>query len=148
MDASPADAPPQAARPGKNSDPGKELFAMHRILVVDDEPLIRWAIRESLEGEGYAVVEAGTAREALAHLETFQPIAIALLDLRLPDCDDLSLLQRVRHEAPGCQVILMSAHGTPEILAQAIGAGAFATVAKPFDLPRVMGIVRAADAAA
>jgi two-component system, OmpR family, KDP operon response regulator KdpE len=121
---------------------------MPRILVVDDEPLIRWAIREGLEGEGYAVVEAGTAREALAHLNDSAPIAVAVLDLRLPDCADLTLLRRVRREAPACRVILMTAHGTPEILAAAVDAGAFDTVAKPFDLARVVSIVRAADAAA
>jgi DNA-binding NtrC family response regulator len=132
---------------GEKFEPGRELSAMQKILVVDDEPLIRWAIREGLEGAGYAVVEAGTAQEALAHLTDSVPIAVALLDLRLPDCDDLTLLRHVRREAPACRVIMMTAHGTPELLAEAIGAGAFATVAKPFDLARVVGIVREADAA-
>ena len=122
---------------------------MQTVLVVDDEPLIRWAVREGLESAGYAVVEAGTAREALASLsEGARPVSVALLDLRLPDSDDLGLLRRVRREAPGCRVIIMTAHGTPELLAEAITAGAFGTIMKPFDMARIVGLVRSADAAA
>jgi DNA-binding NtrC family response regulator len=122
---------------------------MQTILVVDDEPLIRWAVREGLEGAGYAVVEAGTAREALASLSgAGAPVAVALLDVRLPDSDDLGLLRRVRREAPDCRVIIMTAHGTPELLAEAMTAGAFGTISKPFDMARIVGLVRAADAAA
>ena len=122
---------------------------MQTILVVDDEPLIRWAVRQSLESAGYAVVEAGTAREALASLSGGAPaVAVALLDVRLPDSDDLGLLRRVLREAPGCQVIIMTAHGTPELLAEAMTAGAFGTILKPFDLECIVGLVRAAGAAA
>jgi DNA-binding NtrC family response regulator len=126
----------------------RDYFAMHTILVVDDEPLIRWAVREGLEPEGYTVIEAGTAREALASLAASAPgaIVVALLDLRLPDSDDLSLLRRVRSNAPACRVIMMTAHGSPELLKEAMDAGAFGTVSKPFDLNRVVGMVR--DAAA
>ncbi len=120
---------------------------MQTILIVDDEPLIRWAIREGLEGAGYAVVEAGSAGEALARLdEASDLVAVALLDLRLPDSADLTLLRRVRHQAPACRVIMMTAHGTPELLAEAMRAGAFDTVSKPFDLTCIVGLVRAAAA--
>ncbi len=116
---------------------------MTTILVVDDEPLIRWAVREGLESAGYAVVEAGTAREAIQSLtDGAAAAAVALLDLKLPDSDDLSLLRRVRSAAPGCRVIMMTAHGTPEMLADALREGAVATVAKPFDLARLVGLVQ------
>jgi two-component system, OmpR family, KDP operon response regulator KdpE len=121
---------------------------MHTVLVVDDEPLIRWAIRESLEGAGYTVVEAGTAREALTQLGAAAPISFALLDLRLPDCDDLSLVRRVRRDAPACRVIVMTAHGTPEVLAEAIEVGAIDTVSKPFDLSSVLTMIQAVTPAA
>jgi len=137
---------PQAARRWEYSAPGGKEFAMAMILVVDDEPLIRWAVREGLELEGYAVVEAGSAREALASLEG-ATIDVALLDLKLPDSDDLSLLRRIRTSAPACRVIMMTAHGTPEILADAMRMGAFGTVAKPFDLGRIVSLVRDAAAA-
>lgn len=123
---------------------------MSTILVVDDEPLIRWAVREILEDAGYGVVEAGSAREAMSRIAESdgQPVAVALLDLRLPDSDDLSLLHRVRGEAPKCQVIIMTAHGTPEILRDAVTQGAFGTISKPFDLTSIVGMVRAAEQAA
>jgi DNA-binding NtrC family response regulator len=122
---------------------------MITILVVDDEPLIRWAVREGLESAGYAVVEAGTAREALLSLgDGTAAAAVALLDLKLPDSDDLSLLRRVLAAAPGCRVIMMTAHGTPELLAEAVTAGAYGTLAKPFDLARMVSMVQAAAPAA
>ncbi|HYT75232.1 MAG TPA: response regulator [Vicinamibacterales bacterium] len=123
---------------------------MHKVLIVDDEPLIRWAVREVLEGAGYATLEAGTAREALSYLQDGQrdAFAVALLDLRLPDSDDLSLLCRIRDLAPHCQVIMMTAHGTSELMTQAIQAGAFSTISKPFDLVRLVGLVQAAEAVA
>jgi|SRR5689334_11006039 DNA-binding NtrC family response regulator len=121
---------------------------MATILVVDDEPLIRWAVREGLESAGHAVVEAGSAREALASLgDGSGQATVALLDLKLPDSDDLTLLRRVLLTAPRCRVIMMTAHGTPEILAEAVRIGAFGTIAKPFDLTRMIGMVEAAAAA-
>jgi DNA-binding NtrC family response regulator len=121
---------------------------MATILVVDDEPLIRWAVREGLESAGYAVVEAGSAREALQALaEGANGAAAALLDLKLPDSDDLSLLRRILAAAPRCRVIMMTAHGSPELLAEAVAAGAYGTIAKPFDLTGIVGMVRAAASA-
>jgi DNA-binding NtrC family response regulator len=118
---------------------------MVTVLVVDDEPLIRWAVREGLEGVGYTVIEAGSAREALQSLgDGASQAAVALLDLKLPDSSDLSLLRRVLTTAPECRVIMMTAHGTPELLTEAVKSGAFATIAKPFDLSRVVGMVQAA----
>jgi DNA-binding NtrC family response regulator len=105
---------------------------MSTVLVVDDEPLIRWAVRESLEGAGYAVVEAGSASEAMARLPTA----------------DLSLMRHVHGEAPACRVIIMTAHGTPELLRDAMTAGAFGTLLKPFDLASVVSMVGAAVQAA
>jgi DNA-binding NtrC family response regulator len=129
-------------------DPG-EFVRMHTILVVDDEPLIRWAVREGLESAGFQVLEAGSAGEALAKLGgAAAGVDVALLDIRLPDSDDLGLLKRMRNAAPSCRVIMMTAHGTPELLAEAIRAGAFATLSKPFDMSGMIDVVRAAGAAA
>jgi len=123
---------------------------MATVLVVDDEPLIRWAVCQVLADAGYGVIEAGSAGEAMNRLAEAdgEPVAVAVLDLRLPDCDDLSLLRKVRDCKPRCQVILMTAHGTPEILSEAVAAGAFSTMSKPFDLSSIVGTVRAAEEAA
>jgi two-component system KDP operon response regulator KdpE len=125
-----------------------EILAMQTVLIVDDEPLIRWAVREGLEGAGYRVIEAGTAREALRVLEGADLVAVALLDIRLPDSDDLGLLRRFRLDAPACRVIMMTAHGTPELLSEAISEGAFGAVSKPFDMGGMIDLVRSAGTAA
>ena len=144
-----------ARLPGRKArDRGKVRAAqgktrMPTILVVDDEPLIRWALREGLEGAGFAVIEAGSARETLESLDRpTHPVTVALLDVRLPDSDDLGLLRRIRQSAPDCRVIMMTAHGAPDLLAEALTAGAFDAISKPFDIVRVVNLVRAAQAAA
>lgn len=121
---------------------------MPAVLVVDDEALIRWSVAESLEAAGFRVLEAGTAREALAHFGAPTGCScVVLLDLRLPDSDDLGLLHRIREIAPACRIILMTAHGTPEVLDEALRAGAYGVLGKPFDLSRVVGLVQEATAA-
>jgi CheY-like chemotaxis protein len=104
------------------------------ILVVDDEPLIRWSVTESLTDLGYAVENAPDAVSALKIVTTAPlPIAVVVLDLRLPDMNDLSLLGTLRQLLPDAQLILMTAFGTPEILADARALGADVLL-KPFEL--------------
>ena len=119
---------------------------MSAVLIVDDEALIRWSIAESLEAEGHRIVEASSAKEALARIAADPHIGIVLLDLKLPDSDDLGLLIRLRRLVPHCRIILMTAHGSPEILQQALREGAFNVLGKPFDMRRIVNVVR--DAAA
>jgi DNA-binding NtrC family response regulator len=120
---------------------------MATILIVDDELLIRWAIAQTLEAAGFEVREAGTAREALAWLEKGEEPGVVLLDLKLPDSNDLGLLRTLRQRAPDSQVILMTAHGTAELLEEAMQAGAFLALGKPFDMQYMVDRVRAAIAA-
>jgi len=117
------------------------------VLVVDDESLIRWSLSESLEAAGFTVLEAGSAREALACLGAHDDIGVVLLDLKLPDSSDLSLLRLLGRLAPTSRVILMTAHGTAEIHEEAIRAGAFRAVGKPFDMGAMVAMVREAVAA-
>ena len=105
-------------------------------------------MREGLESAGYQVIEAGTAREAVQMLADPGGLAVALLDVRLPDSDDLALLRRFRRDAPACRVIMMTAHGTPELLSEALSEGAFGAVLKPFDMGGMIDLVRAAGSAA
>lgn len=115
---------------------------MAAVLIVDDEALIRWFVAESLETAGYQVLEAGSAREALACFQDGgSPVAVVILDLKLPDSSDLGLLRRIQQLAPSCRVILMTAHGTPDILEEALHAGAFAVLPKPFDVTKVQRLV-------
>ena len=68
------------------------------VLVVDDEELIRWSLRERLRGEGYEVREAGTGREALEQFK--EGVDIVLLDYRLPDIDGLTVLREMKGATP------------------------------------------------
>ena len=129
--------------------PGRCRYSprMVSVLIVDDESLIRWSIAQSLEAEGFPVLEAATAQEAIACLGQRDDIGVVLLDLKLPDCSDLSLLRLLRQLAPTSRIVLMTAHGTAEVLEEAVRAGAFRAVGKPFDLDDMVGIVRDAMAA-
>ena len=125
-----------------------EIFPnMATILVVDDELLIRWAIAQTLEAAGFDVREAGTAREALEWVARDSDVGVVLLDLKLPDSSDLGLLRTLRQRAPGSRVILMTAHGTAELVEEAMRAGAFLALGKPFDMQYMVDRVRAAIAA-
>ena len=113
-----------------------------RVLVVDDEPLVRWAVSEVLGGQGYQVKEVGDAASAIRALSTpADRVDIVLLDLRLPDSEDLRVLSAMRGLAPATPVILMTAYGTPEILAEARRLGAFAIVDKPFEMDALPPLV-------
>jgi DNA-binding NtrC family response regulator len=105
-----------------------------RILIVDDEPLIRWCIAQTLGTAGHGITEAQDAASALGALASMPEPDVILLDLRLPDSSDLSLLARIRTIAPAAAVVMMTAFGTPEITSEALKLGARAVLIKPFDM--------------
>jgi len=117
------------------------------VLIVDDEPLTRWSVSETLADSGYDVTEAADAQSAL------RAIAIpggrtdaVLLDLCLPDSRDLTLLSQIRAISPETPVILMTAHGTDDVIEEARICGAFMTLHKPFDMSALPPLVAAAVA--
>ena len=114
-------------------------FPTRHVLVVDDERLVRWAIAETLGAHGCEISEAGDA-ESAKRAVLKSPPDLALLDLRLPDSDDLSLAMFIRSHAPQVSLVLMTAYGTPEILSQAESLG-MAIVTKPFDVDALASVV-------
>ena len=122
-----------------------EKSAARTVLVVDDDPLFRWAICETLENDGYAVVEAGDARSALeVFVPGARPVDVVFLDLQLPDSDDLSVLSSLRRLAPSTPVVLMTSFGSQDIVLGASALGAFAVIDKPFELNIVSPLVERA----
>lgn len=119
------------------------VLAPHlRVLVVEDEMLIRWSIAETLAQEGHTVVEASNAVAAVQALtDTPGPIDVVLLDYRLPDSNDLGLLANVRRLRPDSAVVMMTAYGTPEVTKCALELGAHRVVNKPFDMHRLESLV-------
>jgi DNA-binding NtrC family response regulator len=112
-----------------------------RILVVDDEPLIRWCIAQTLGTAGHGITEAQDAASALRALADKPEPDVIILDLRLPDSSDLSLLEKVRSIAPAAAVVIMTAFGTPEITAEALKLGARRVLTKPFDMQDLEHVV-------
>jgi DNA-binding NtrC family response regulator len=106
-----------------------------RVLIVDDEPLVRWSIAETLATHGYDIAEAADCNTAVRALTAEQRIPdIVLLDLHLPDCSDLKMLATVRRLAPSALVFLMTAFGTPEVRREAQQLGVHRVIDKPFDV--------------
>jgi DNA-binding NtrC family response regulator len=109
---------------------------------VDDEALLRWSLRERLAADGYDVVEAGTASEALQ--QATEAVDLILLDFKLPDGDGLSILRQVKERSPETLVILMTAFSTVENAVEAMKLGAYHYVNKPFNLDEVSLLVEKA----
>ena len=105
-----------------------------RILIVDDEPLIRWSLAETLTESGHRVVEAGDGEGVLRALNEGAQFDVVLLDYRLPDSNDLNLLATIRRTTPQTAVIMMTAFGTPEVATQALELGVYRVVSKPFEV--------------
>ena len=112
------------------------------VLVVDDEALVRWSLKERLAREGYEVLEAATAAAALG--QAGEGVDLILLDFRLPDSDGLAVLKRVKELYPDTLVILMTAYSTIDNAVEAIKLGAFHYINKPFNVDEVVLLVEKA----
>jgi two-component system response regulator AtoC len=116
-----------------------------RILVVDDEALIRWSLAERLRTDGHEVTEAGTAAEAIDKAE--HGVDLVLLDYKLPDEDGLVVLRKLRDLDADTVVVMLTAHKGVEVVVEAMKAGAYDYATKPFDLDDVaLRVTRALEA--
>jgi len=113
------------------------------VLVVDDEKLIRFTLRESLAEEGYVVHEAGSVAEA-AEMCDRRRIDCAILDHRLPDGDGFELMTTIHEKQPEVPVILMTAYSSVQKAVEAMRRGAFTYVNKPFETDEMVFNVRTA----
>ncbi len=113
-----------------------------RVLVVDDEPQIRRALRLVLRANGYEVSEVGTGEGALDAL-AIQQFELMILDLILPDMDGVEVCRRLR-EWSRLPVVVLSAHGEEEIKVRALDEGADDYVTKPFSAPELLARMRSA----
>jgi len=117
------------------------------VLIVEDERLIRWAIAETLEQAGDSVIEAEDGAAAVRSLTNpDEPVDAVVLDYRLPDSNDLTLLEHIRRLSPGSAVILMTAFGTPEITQRALELGVYRVMNKPFEMHHLqLALLNACD---
>ena len=115
------------------------------LLLVEDTPSLALLYRSVLSRAGYAVDTAGTLAEAREVYARTHP-GLVLLDLQLPDGDGLELLDTLRRESPEVRVIVITANGSINRAVQAMRAGAFDFLVKPFDEARLLSAVANAGA--
>ena len=118
-----------------------------RVMVVDDEKLIRWSVGERLTRSGYQVSSAESGEQALAMLAAERP-EVMLLDVRLPGIDGLETLRRALVQQPDLVVLMMSAHGTVDIAVEGMKHGAVDFLTKPFPFLTLEEAVKRGHAAA
>jgi two-component system, NtrC family, response regulator AtoC len=117
---------------------------MRRVLVVDDEENLRLVVRTMLKREGYEVETAASGEDALGLVETFGPDVI-LTDVRMPRMGGLDLLATLKAKGHEATVIVMSAYGNVDLALEAMKAGAYDYIQKPFKAEEVILTLRKAE---
>lgn len=107
---------------------------MTTILVVDDDPGVRYALTEVLHDRGHRVIAASSGLEALGLLEG---VDVVVTDLAMPGMDGLELVSRIAERAPALPVILVTAHGSEQMIRIASSRGACGCFRKPFDIDEI-----------
>ncbi len=112
-----------------------------RILVVDDEAVMRATLEEILGGAGFEVATAANGEAALAELGR-QPADLMLLDLRMDGLDGMQVIEAASKVAPDTIVVMLTAHGTMESAISAMRRGAFDYLLKPCQVPEILAAVQ------
>lgn len=113
---------------------------MAKILIIDDEADMRFAMRMLLERTGHQVVEAGDGEAALKKLAE-ENADLALLDMRLPGMDGIQILQRIKTEYPNVPVVMVTGYGNVELADQALQMGADHYLSKPFHNKELLNVL-------
>ena len=114
-----------------------------KILVVDDEHLIRWSLEQNLKKQGYDVLTAGSGEDALRIVREDQP-DLVLLDIQLPGISGLEVLEKLKELDEDIIVIMVTAHGGLETAVTAMRIGAYDYLNKPFNLDEMSIVIRKA----
>jgi two-component system phosphate regulon sensor histidine kinase PhoR len=104
---------------------------MKKILVIDDEAIVRTSCERALDTEGYEIKMASSGREGLNFLEN-EPFGLVLLDLKMPDIDGIEVLNEINKKWPDTKVIMITGYSTVETAVQALRLGAYNFIEKPF----------------
>jgi two-component system, NtrC family, response regulator AtoC len=114
-----------------------------RVLVVDDEKLIRWSLEKKISSWGYSVETSEDVKSTYEKLENYIPDLI-LLDIKLPDGNGIEILKKIRSLSKDVAVIMITAEGTVTTAVQAMKLGAYDYIAKPFNLEEMKVLIEKA----
>jgi len=112
-----------------------------RILIVDDDENIRKVLTTILEDEGYKVESVDTAKKAIERTKR-KFYNLALIDIRLPDMEGIELLTRMKDAIPKMRKIVITGYPTLQNAIEALNRGADAYILKPFDMEKVLEVIR------
>ncbi|HEX4697414.1 MAG TPA: sigma-54 dependent transcriptional regulator [Candidatus Udaeobacter sp.] len=113
------------------------------VLIIDDERPVLMTLEALLKRHGYQVDTAPTATQGLRLLKSKSP-TLVLLDLRLPDADGLEMLDRIKSESPGIQVIILTAHDSLHNAIESIKRGAYHFISKPYAPEELLSLIEKA----
>ncbi|HEY5673963.1 MAG TPA: sigma-54 dependent transcriptional regulator [Malonomonas sp.] len=113
----------------------------NKILVVDDEHLIRWSLEQNLKKQGYEVTTAGSGEDALRLLQEESP-DLVLLDVQLPGMNGMEVLERIKELDEEVIVIMVTALGVLETAVMAMRLGAYDYINKPFNLDELAIVIK------
>jgi DNA-binding NtrC family response regulator len=114
------------------------------ILLVDDDPGVRFALTEVLRDRGYRVIAVDSGARALVALEGVDVVDVVVTDLSMPGMDGLELISQIAVRAPALPVILLTAHGSERLGRIASSRGACRCLSKPFDIDDIAGAIEQA----
>lgn len=121
---------------------GNTLREMTKVLLIEDDPVTRWMVRNALKNEcEFAAVPC--AKKAFSMYSSFNP-EVVFLDINLPDCDGYVVLQWIMRNDPGACVVMFSSNSNLDNILSALEKGACGFVAKPFLRENLMHYVRGA----
>ncbi|MEW5898476.1 MAG: sigma-54 dependent transcriptional regulator [Bacillota bacterium] len=112
-----------------------------KILIIDDEKHLCWALEKAMRQEGYQALSATSGKKGLELIKEESP-SLVILDLKMPEMDGLEVLRRAREILPGLPVIMLTAHGTIETAIEAMKIGAVDYLTKPFDLEELKIVIK------
>jgi DNA-binding NtrC family response regulator len=114
---------------------------MNKILVIDDEPIVRTSCERTLAPEGYNVTVAASGKEGLEMLDK-ETFGLVLLDLKMPDMDGIEVLDNIKNKWPDTKVVMITGYSTVDTAVQALRFGAFNFIEKPFTPDTLINAVK------
>ena len=114
-----------------------------RILVIDDEEKMCWALERALSYEGYQVVTATRGLQGIDLAQEYEP-SMVILDLKMPDINGIEVLKEIKKINPRISVIMITAHGTIDTAIEAMKIGATDYITKPFILDELKVLIKQA----